>query len=211
MYYTKCIQIQTLKYTSHCIPCVHLWSIHFVVYNWNLSVYKKYTFLYTFCIVHELPECALRSIHFVYIYRLLCVASMLSMLIWNRIVHKRYTSQKVCLLGLNCFGFNVIYTFYRQNIDCNLLNQHNNCIQKLYKVYTCCIWLVLICTWICDLHITVNFEKVEYKLYNYCIIMNKTYKWPFSFLLGLFSQKPLRSFLCCFYKLFQSNRQCSII
>ena len=133
MYYTKCIQIQTLKYTSHCIPCVHLWSIHFVVYNWNLSVYKKYTFLYTFCIVHELPECALRSIHFVYIYRLLCVASMLSMLIWNRIVHKRYTSQKVCLLGLNCFGFNVIYTFYRQNIDCNLLNQHNNCIQKIIQ------------------------------------------------------------------------------
>ena len=37
--------------------------------------------------------------------------------------------------------------------------------------------------------------------------MNKTYKWPFSFLLtpytksvfGLSSQKPLRSFSCCFY------------
>ena len=37
--------------------------------------------------------------------------------------------------------------------------------------------------------------------------MNKTYQWPFSFLLmpytksvfGLSSQKPLRSFSCCFY------------
>ena len=49
------------------------------------------------------------------------------------------TCQKECLLRHNCFGFNVMYTFYIQNIDCNLLNQHNNCIQKLYKVYTCCI------------------------------------------------------------------------
>ena len=62
---------------------------------------------------------------------------------------------------------------YIQNIDCNLLNQHNNCIQKLHKVYTCCIWLALICTWICDFYIRVHFKNVEYKLYNYFIIMNK--------------------------------------
>ena len=60
---------------------------------------------------------------------------MLPTLIWN----KKYTSQKVCFLRHNCFGFNVMDTFCIQDIDCNLLNQHNNFIQKLYKVYTCCI------------------------------------------------------------------------
>ena len=64
---------------------------------------------------------------------------MLPTLIWIRILYKKYRSQKVCLLRHNCFGFNVMYTFYIQNIDCNLLNQLINCIQKLYKVYTCCI------------------------------------------------------------------------
>ena len=34
---------------------------------------------------------------------------MLPTLIWNRILYKKYTSQKVCLLHHNCFGFNVIY------------------------------------------------------------------------------------------------------
>ena len=63
---------------------------------------------------------------------------MLPTLIWNRILYKKNTSQKVYRLHHNCFGFNVIY-IYIQNIDCNLLNQNNNCIQKLYKVYTCCI------------------------------------------------------------------------
>ena len=30
-----------------------------------------------------------------------------------------------------------VHILYTKKIDCNLLNQHNNCIQKLYKVYTC--------------------------------------------------------------------------
>ena len=54
---------------------------------------------------------------------------MLPTLIWNRILYKKYTSHEVCLLHHSCFGFNVMCTFYIQNIDCNLLNQHNNCIQ----------------------------------------------------------------------------------
>ena len=43
-----------------------------------------------------------------------CIASMLPTLIRNRIVYKKYTSQNVCLLRHNCFGFNVMYTFYIQ-------------------------------------------------------------------------------------------------
>ena len=35
MFYTKCIQIQTFKYKSHCLPCVH-----FVV---GTKVYTKST------------------------------------------------------------------------------------------------------------------------------------------------------------------------
>ena len=45
----------------------------------------------------------------------------------------------------NSFGFNVMYTFGIQNIDCNLLNQHNNCIQKLYKVHTFLEFLKVLC------------------------------------------------------------------
>ena len=103
------------------------------------------------------------------------------------------------------------FWFYIQNIDCNLLNQHNNCIQKLYKsIYTCCIWLVWICTWICDLYITVNFKKVEYKLNNYCITMNKTYKWPFAFLLmpytkGVFGSSVRKSFKAILMLFLYSN------
>ena len=62
VYYTKCIQIQTLKYTSHCLPCVHFVvgtkvfteSTHFctlfVLNMCCLSVlcdlYSLYTFVY---------------------------------------------------------------------------------------------------------------------------------------------------------------------
>ena len=135
-----------------CIQKVHIF-VHFLYSTWVAWVHFV---IYTFCI---------------HLYTF-CIASMLPTLIWNRILYKKYTSQKVCCLHHNCFGFNVIY-IYIQNIDCNLLNQHNNCIQKLYKVYTCCIWLALICTWICDFYIRVHFKNVEYKLYNYFIIMNK--------------------------------------
>ena len=41
----------------------------------------------------------------------------------------------MCFLHHSSFGFNVMCTFCIRNIDCNLLNQHNNCLQKLYKVY----------------------------------------------------------------------------
>ena len=148
MKYTFCSTHFELK----CIQKVHIF-VHFLYSTW--SAWVRFV-IYTFCI---------------HLYTF-CIASMLPALIWNRILYKKYTSQKVCRLHHTCFGFNVIY-IYIQNIDCNLLNQHNNCIQKLYKVYTCCIWLVLICTWICDFYIRVHFKNVEYKLYNYFIIMNK--------------------------------------
>ena len=151
MKYTFC----SIHLELRCIQKVHIF-VHFLYSTWVAWVRFA---IYTFCI---------------HLYTF-CIASMLPTLIWNRVVYKKYTSQKVCLIRHNCFGFNVMYTFYIQNIDCNLLNQHNYCIQKLYKVYTYCLWLVLICTWFCDLYKTVNFKKVEYNLYNYCIIMNKTY------------------------------------
>ena len=139
MNYTFCSTHFELK----CIQKVRIF-VHFLYSTW--SAWVRFV-IYTFCI---------------HLYTF-CIASMLPTLIWNRILYKKYTSQKVCRLHHNCFGFNVIY-IYIQNIDCNLLNQHNNCIQKLYKVYTCCIWLVLICTWICDFYIRVHFKNVEYKL-----------------------------------------------
>ena len=141
MKYTFCSTHLELK----CIQKVHIF-VHFLYSTWSAWVRFQ----------------PLWSIH-LYTF---CIASMLPTLIWNRILYKKYTSQKVCLLHHHCFGFNVIY-IYIQNIDCNLLNQHNNCRQKLYKVYTCCIWLVLICTWICDFYIRVHFKTLSI---NYIII-----------------------------------------
>ena len=63
MYTNSNIEVYITLYTLCTFMKYTFCSIHL-----ELSVYKKYTFLYTFCIVHKLPECALRSIHFVYIY-----------------------------------------------------------------------------------------------------------------------------------------------
>ena len=65
-----------------------------------------------------------------------CIVPVLHTLIWTRNAYRKYASRRICFLHLNSFGFNVMYTFCIRNIDCNLLNQRNNCIQKLYKVYT---------------------------------------------------------------------------
>ena len=61
---------------------------------------------------------------------------VLPTLIWNKNAYKKYKSRTIyiCILHHSSFGFTVMCTFFIQNIDYNLLNQHN-CTQKLYKVY----------------------------------------------------------------------------
>ena len=153
MKYTFCSTHFELK----CIQKVHIF-VHFLYRQYSTWSVWVHFVIYTFCI---------------HLYTF-CIASMLPTLSWNRILYKEYTSQKVCRLHHNCFGFNVVY-IYIQNIVCNLLNQHKNCNKYILCIIFVCIWLFLICTWICGCYIRVHFKNVEYKLYNYFIInMNKT-------------------------------------
>ena len=112
MEYTFCIIHLELK----CTQKVHI----FVLFSYSKCVAWVFFEIYTFCI---------------HLYTF-CVVPVLHTLIWTRNAYRKYASRRICFLHLHSFGFNVMYTFCIQNIDCNLLNQHNNCIQKLYKVYT---------------------------------------------------------------------------
>ena len=117
----------------------------------NIEVYKTLyslcTFMeYTFCIIHLELKCTQKVHIFVHFSYSKCVAWVcfeiytfcihLYTFCIVPVLHTESMQVEECFLHLNSFGFNLMYTFCIQNIDCNLLNQHNNCIQKLYKVYT---------------------------------------------------------------------------
>ena len=145
-------------------------NVSLKMYTNSNTLYTLCTFMkYTFCSIHlELIQKVHIFVHFLYstwvtwvrfaIYAFcihlytFCIASMLPTLIWNRILYKKYTSQKVCLLHHNCFGFNVMYTFYIQKkltAICwiNIIIVYKNYTKYILVGYD---YIVLICTWICD-------------------------------------------------------------